>query len=131
MFDPKPISDETERIAREIVDAAFHVHTALGSGLLESIYEACLVHDLTRREIGVRRQVPVPIVYKGLELEAGLRLDLLVGEHVIVEIKSIERLLPVHEAQILSYLRLAEKRLGLLINFNVVRIKEGIRRFAL
>jgi GxxExxY protein len=131
MFEPKPINNETERIAREIVDAAFHVHTELGPGLLESIYEACLVHDLTRRKISVRRQLPVPIVYKGLELEADLRLDLLVGEHVIVEIKSIERLLPVHEAQILSYLRLVEKRLGLLINFNVVRIKEGIRRFAL
>jgi GxxExxY protein len=131
MLSPEPISESAERAAREILGTAFQIHTALGPGLLESVYEACLVHDLTRKEIRVRRQVPVRIDYNGLQLEAGLRIDLLVEEQVIVEIKAVERTLPVHEAQILSYLKLAKLRLGLLINFNVVRLKEGIRRFAL
>jgi GxxExxY protein len=131
MLSPEPISESAERAAREVLDAAFQIHTALGPGLLESVYEACLVHDLVRKEVPVRRQVPVQISYNGLHLEAGLRLDLLVDEQVIVEIKVVERMVPVHEAQILSYLKLAKLRLGLLINFNVVRLKEGIRRFAL
>ena len=131
MLSPEPISESAERAAREVLDAAFQIHTALGPGLLESVYEACLVHDLVRKEVPVRRQVPVQISYHGLHLEAGLRLDLLVDEQVIVEIKVVERMVPVHEAQILSYLKLAKLRLGLLINFNVVRLKEGIRRFAL
>ncbi len=131
MLGPEPISEAAERAAREVLDAAFKIHTALGPGLLESVYEACLVHDLMRKEVPVRRQVPVQISYHGLHLEAGLRLDLLVDEQVIVEIKVVERMVPVHEAQILSYLKLANLRLGLLINFNVVRLKEGIRRFAL
>jgi GxxExxY protein len=131
MLSPEPISESAERAAREVLDAAFQIHTALGPGLLESVYEACLVHDLTRKEIRVRRQVPVRIDYNGLQLEAGLRIDLLVDEQMIVEVKAVERVVPVHEAQILSYLKLAKLRLGLLINFNVVRLKEGIRRFAL
>jgi len=131
MLSPEPISESAERAAREVLDAAFQIHTALGPGLLESVYEACLMHDLARREVRVRRQVPVQIAYNGLQLEAGLRLDLLVDEQVIVEIKVVERVIPIHEAQILSYLKLAKLRLGLLINFNVVRLKEGIRRFAL
>jgi GxxExxY protein len=131
MLGPEPISESAERAAREVLDAAFQIHTALGPGLLESVYEACLVHDLARKDVPVRRQVPVQISYNGLQLEAGLRLDLLVDEQVIVEIKVVERVVPVHEAQILSYLKLAKLRLGLLINFNVVRLKEGIRRFAL
>jgi GxxExxY protein len=128
MLSPEPISESAERAAREVLDAAFQIHTALGPGLLESVYEACLVHDLARREVPVRRQVPVQVSYNGLQVEAGLRLDLLVDEQVIVEIKVVERVVPVHEA---SYLKLAKLRLGLLINFNVVRLKEGIRRFAL
>jgi len=131
MLGLEPISELAERAAREVLDSAFQIHTALGPGLLESVYEACLVHDLARKDVSVRRQVPVQISYNGLQLEAGLRLDLLVDEQVIVEIKVVERVVPVHEAQILSYLKLAKLRLGLLINFNVVRLKEGIRRFAL
>src|SRR5260221_3515790 len=131
MLGPEPISEAADRAAREVLDAACKLHTALGPGLLESVYEACLVHDLMRKEVHVRRQVPVQISYHGLHLEAGLRLDLLGDEQVIVEIKVVERMVPVHEAQILSYLKLANLRLGLLINFNVVRLKEGIRRFAL
>jgi GxxExxY protein len=131
MLNVDPISESAERAAREVLDAAFEIHTALGPGLLESVYEACLVHDLARKRVPVRRQVPVQISYNGLQLEAGLRLDLLVDEQVIVEIKVAERIIPVHEAQILSYLKLANLRLGLLINFNVARLKEGIRRFAL
>jgi GxxExxY protein len=126
-----PVGEEADAIARQIVDAAFKVHTALGPGLLESVYEACIRHELVKRGFDVRIQHPVPIVYDGLRLDAGLRLDLLVNDCVVVELKSIERLAPIHEAQILSYLKLSQKRLGLLINFNVPRIKDGIRRFAL
>jgi GxxExxY protein len=128
---PEPISEEVERIARETVDAAFRVHTALGPGLLESVYEACLQHELSKRGFALQQQVAMPITYDGLRLDGGLRLDLIVGGELILEVKAVEKLLPVHEAQLLTYLRLAQKRLGLLINFNVVRIKEGIRRFAL
>jgi GxxExxY protein len=120
---------ELDKIGKEIVDSAFKVHKALGPGLLESIYEACMFHELTRRGLRVRRQVELPIEYDGLFLESGLRLDLLVEERIVVELKSVERLLPVHVAQILSHLKLARLRLGYLINFNVVLIKDGVRRF--
>jgi GxxExxY protein len=99
--------------------------------LLESIYETCLDHEMRKHGLTVHKQVPVPIVYDTLRIEAGLRLDLLVDDAVIVEIKAIDRISPVFEAQILNYLRLAKKRLGLLINFNIPRIRDGIRRFAL
>jgi GxxExxY protein len=126
-----PIGDDVERIARDVVDAAFRVHTTLGPGLLESVYETCLVHELSKRKHAVQQQVSMPVVYDGLHLEAGFRLDLIVGGDLIVEIKAVEKIMPVHEAQLLTYLRLTQKRLGLLINFNVPRIKEGIKRFAL
>jgi GxxExxY protein len=126
-----PIGGDVERIARDVVDAAFRVHTTLGPGLLESVYEACLVHELTKRQYLVQQQVSMPVVYDGLRLEAGFRLDLIVGGDLIVEIKAVEKIMPVHEAQVLTYLKLAQKRLGLLINFNVPRIKDGIKRFAL
>jgi GxxExxY protein len=122
---------EIEAIATKVVDGAFRVHSAIGPGLLESIYETCLDHELRKQAIRVQKQVSVPIVYDTLPIESGLRLDLLVEEAVIVEIKAIDRMSPVFEAQILSYLRLAKKRLGLLINFNVPRIRDGIRRYAL
>ena len=126
-----PIPDNVEDAARSIVDCAFRVHSGLEPGLIESVYEACLVHELLKRSIGVERQVTLPVVYDGIRLDAGLRLDLRVENAVIVEIKAIERLLPVHEAQILTYLKLTGLRLGLLINFNVPRIKDGIRRMIL
>ena len=126
-----PIPRKVEDWARSIVDSAFQVHSGLGPGLIESVYEACLVHELSKRSIMVESQVILPIVYDGIQLDAGLRLDLRVENSVIVEIKAVERLLPVHEAQLLTYLKLTGLRLGLLINFNVPRIKDGIRRMVL
>jgi len=127
----KPIPPETNEIARQIVDAAFAVHTALGPGLLESVYEVCLAHELRKRGLSVRQQVVLPVHYDGVRLDAGLRLDLLVNDAVIVEIKVLENLLPVHKAQALTYLKLTDCRLALLINFNVPVIKEGLHRLAL
>jgi GxxExxY protein len=127
----KPIPPETNEIARQIVDAAFAVHTALGPGLLESVYEVCLAYELQKRGLTVRQQVVLPVHYDGVRLDAGLRLDLLVNDTVIVEIKAVENLLPVHKAQALTYLKLTSSRLALLINFNVPVIKEGIHRLAL
>jgi GxxExxY protein len=115
-------------IARQIVDAALEVHSALGPGLLESVYETVLVHELQRRGLTTRRQLSIPIVYKELKLPTGFRSDLVVEDKVIVEIKSVEAIAPVHKKQLLTYLRLADKRLGLLINFHVCLIKHGITR---
>jgi GxxExxY protein len=122
---------EKDQIASEIVDAAFKVHQALGPGLLETVYEVCLAHELHRRGLAFERQVSFPITYEGLKLESGLRLDLLVERQVIIEIKAVESLLPVHQAQVLSYLKLSGLRLGFLINFNVPLIKQGLKRIAL
>jgi len=119
---------EIDRVAREIVDAAVEVHRALGPGLLESVYEACLEHELKSRGMAVRRQVQLPVEYKGTQIEAGMRLDLLVGDRVVVELKSVEELAPVHKAQVLTYLKLTGYRLGLLLNFNVVLMRDGIQR---
>jgi GxxExxY protein len=123
--------ETTEQTAKAVVDAAFKIHRTLGPGLLESVYEACLVHELTLRGHSLQRQLVVPIVYEGLRLESGLRLDLVVDDCVIVEIKAVDRDAPVFTAQLLSYLRLADKHLGLLINFSVVLIKDGIKRVVL
>ncbi|MGH7869089.1 MAG: GxxExxY protein [Candidatus Dormibacteraceae bacterium] len=118
-------------MARELVDASIKVHRILGPGLLESAYEACLVHELVHRGIPVRTQVPIPITFEGMNLEAGFRADLLLGNGIIVELKSVEKLLKIHEAQLLTYLKLARVRLGFLINFNSVPLKEGIKRMVL
>jgi GxxExxY protein len=117
-------------IAREIVDAAFRIHTTLGPGLLESVYEIVLAYELTRRGLSFVRQQPIPVVYENVRIDAGFRADFIVEDKVIVEIKSVEALAPVHRKQVLTYLRLANKRLGLLINFNVELIKDGIKRVA-
>jgi GxxExxY protein len=127
----EPIPDEIDAVAKKIVDAAFAVHKALGPGLVESVYEVCLVHEVMKRDLAVRRQVVLPILYDGVRLDAGLRLDLLVADAVIVELKAVERVLPVHQAQALTYLKLTGYRLALLINFNVPLIKHGIDRIAL
>jgi GxxExxY protein len=119
-----------DRIGKAVVDSAFRVHAELGPGLLESIYEACLAHEIAKRDLSVKRQTALPIVYDGMSFDGGLRLDLLVGDAVVVEVKSVERMLPVFEAQILSYLKLAKLRLGYLINFNVPLIRDGIKRYA-
>ena len=119
--------DEND-IARETVDAALQVHKALGPGLLESVYEVVLAQELCRRGLEVERQVAVPVVYQNLVFEEGFRADLILNRKVIVEIKSVERLAPVHKKQLLTYLRLAGLKLGLLINFNEALLKDGITR---
>ena len=115
-------------IAKEIVDAAFKVHSRLGPGLLESVYEVVLAFELRSRGLNVVRQLPVPIVYEGIQFEEGFRLDLLVEDKVVVEVKSVEKISGVDKKQLLTHLRLMDKRLGLLINFNVELIKDGITR---
>ncbi|TSA23784.1 GxxExxY protein [bacterium] len=127
----KPLDQETERIAKEIVDAAFKVHKELGPGLLESVYEACLTHELRKRGLQVETQLQLPVRYETVQLDIGFRLDLLVEEEIIVELKAVEVMIPLFEAQLLTYLKLAGKRLGFLINFNVPLIKNGIKRLIL
>ena len=120
----------TNELTERIIGAAIDVHKALGPGLLESAYEACLAFELAERELRVECQKEIPVTYKGLEIDAGYRIDLLVEQSVVVEIKAVERLLPIHEAQLISYLKLGDYPLGLLVNFNVRLLKQGIRRFA-
>ena len=123
--------DVTENeVAKQIVDAAYHVHTNLGPGLLESAYEAVLAYELEKRGLRTVRQQAVPIVYQGTRIERGFRADLIVEDNVIVEIQSVEAIAPVHNKQLWTHLRLADNRLGLLINFNVALIKDGITRIA-
>ena len=120
-----------DQIAKDVVDAAFKIHTKLGPGLLESAYEACLSHELVRRGYQVERQKPQPVIYEGLEIEVGYRLDILINGEVILELKAVEQVLPIHHAQLMTYLKLSGKTLGLLINFNVPLIKQGIKRIAI
>ena len=115
-------------IAKEIVDAAFQIHKRLGPGLLESVYEIVLAQELKKRGLRVKRQVPVAIVYDDIKFDEGFRADLIIKDKVIVEFKSVENVVPVHKKQLLTYLRLADKRLGLLINFGAERIRDGILR---
>lgn len=122
---------ESDRLANQVVDAAFQVHTELGPALLEGVYEVCLAHELKARSIRCERQVPLPVLYRNPKIEAGLRLDMLVESCLIAEIKAVGRLLPVHKAQVLTYLKLSKHPLGLLINFNVPLIKDGIKRIIL
>ena len=119
---------EIELIGKQIVQAAFEVHSELGPGLLESVYEICLVEELKSRNLTVERQVKLPVVFKGKILDKEFFIDLLVEKEIIVELKAVDVLLPVHEVQLLTYMKLADKKLGYLINFNVPLIKEGIRR---
>ena len=115
-------------IAKEIVDAAFQIHSKLGPGLLESVYDAVLANELGRRGLRTIRQQPIPVVYGNIRMDTGFRADLIVEDKVIVEVKSVEVIAPVHKKQLLTCLRLTDKRLGLLINFHVVLLKDGIRR---
>ncbi|MGB8061061.1 MAG: GxxExxY protein [Candidatus Sulfotelmatobacter sp.] len=117
-----------DEITGSIVDAAMRVHTALGPGLIESVYEKCLKHELIKRGLRVESQIWVPVIYDGVEIEGGYKIDLLVDGQVIVELKVVEQLLEVHKAQLLSYLKLSNKHVGLVINFNVVHLRNGIRR---
>ena len=119
---------EMDQVAHEIVDAALEVHRLLGPGLLESAYQICLVAELEFRQLRVDQQKLLPVTYRGRRLDSSYRLDMVVEDSVVVEIKSVESLLPIHQAQLLSYLKLSGYRLGLLINFNVPLLKNGIRR---
>lgn len=123
------LTSDDELIAKDIVDSAYKVHKELGQGLLEKIYETCFCHELTKHGLSFARQVEVPIKYDTITFDEGLRLDVLVEDKIICELKAVETIHPVWEAQILSYLRLTRKNLGFIINFNVPLIKNGIKRF--
>jgi len=115
-------------IGEIVLGCAIKVHTVLGPGLLESTYEACLIHELAKAGLKADRQVALPVVYDGIQLDAGYRIDVLVASLMVVELKVAERILPLHSAQLLSYLKLSGKRLGYLLNFNVVHMRQGIKR---
>ena len=115
-------------IGEKLLGCAFRVHSALGPGLLESAYEACLLYELEKAGLKTTRQEPFPVIYDGVELDVGYRLDLLIEEIVIVEVKAVEQLLPIHTAQLLSYLRLSNRKLGYLLNFNTAQMRSGIKR---
>ena len=119
---------ELNKISEKIIGCAIKVHKTLGPGLLESTYEVCLIHALSKAGVRVQSQVSLPVIYDGIKLDAGYRIDLLVEDLVIVELKAIDGLLPIHEAQLLSYLKLSNKKLGLLINFNVKLLINGVKR---
>jgi GxxExxY protein len=126
-----PIPNAVNKISGIVVDAAFQVHKSLGPGLLESVYEQCLHYELTSSGIEVKRQVQVPLKYKELQFDCGFRIDLLVDDEVVIEVKAVEKVLPIHAAQLLTYLKITERRVGLLINFNQTKIKNGIHRYVL
>jgi len=117
-----------EEIAREIVDSAIRIHTRLGPGMLEAAYEACLEYELTKRSLMVRKQVPMPLRYDDLTLDVGYRIDMVIEDAVLIELKTVQQLLPVHKAQLLTYLRSGDYRLGFLLNFNTVHMRDGIKR---
>ena len=121
-------NDRLDQISHRIIGAAIEVHRHLGPGLLESAYQSCLAFELKQLGVKLEEQKPLPVVYKQVRLDCGYRLDLVVEDEIIVEIKAIEKLLPIHEAQLLSYLRLAKKRVGLLMNFHVPVLKNGLKR---
>lgn len=121
---------ELNQISSQILAAAFKVHTAIGPGVLESVYQTCLHHELRKTGLRVEAQVAVPVQYDGLQLESGFRIDLMVEDRIILELKCVEDILPIHKAQLLTYLKLANKPLGLILNFNVVHMRDGIKRIA-
>jgi GxxExxY protein len=126
----KPISKDVDKVANSIVDAAYTVHKTLGPGLLESVYEICLVYELRERGHFVESQIALPVQYKTIRLDTGLKLDLLVDNCIIIELKTVSEILPIHQAQLLSYLKLTGLKVGFVINFKTQLIKDGIRRFA-
>ena len=126
-----PLTAELERIGSQVVDSAFRVHSSLGPGLLERVYETCLIHELKKRDLSVESQLYLPVKYDGIVIDSGLRLDLLVNKRVVIELKVAETLHPVFAFQLRTYLKLTDLRLGYLINFNVPLIKDGIHRIIL
>jgi len=128
MFDVDSKSAGLDLITEKIIGCAIEVHRAIGPGLLESAYEECLCYELSQKGLKFGRQVPLPIVYKGISLDCGYKLDVIVEDSVIVEIKAVDRLIAIHDAQLLSYLRMLDKRVGLLLNFHSAVLKNGIKR---
>ncbi len=124
----EPIPEEIEELATKALDAAFKVHRTLGPGLLESVYEHCVCRELEKVGLPFARQVVLPVFYDGIRIESGLRLDIHVNNRLIIELKAVEEVLPIHEAQLFTYLKLTGNRLGLLVNFNVPLLKDGIKR---
>lgn len=125
------VATNVESVAAQIVDSAVRIHKALGPGLLESVYELCLCHELSKRQISFARQIPLPVCYDGIRLESGFRIDVLVENSIVVELKAVESTTPLHEAQLLTYMKLTNTRLGFLLNFNVPLMKQGIKRLVL
>ena len=125
------LSPEIESAASEVVDAGLKVHKALGPGLLESAYEHCLAYELQSRGLVVHRQLPLPITYEGQKLDVGYRLDLVVEDHIIVEVKAVDALARLHEAQVMTYLKLSNRKLGFLMNFNMMLFKSGLKRIVI
>ena len=123
-----PIPPNVERVGKAVLDAAFKVHTALGPGLLESVYETCTAYELTQSGLRALTQIALPVIYQGIKMDAGLRPDMVVEESVIVEFKSVDTMHPIFDAQLITYLKLTGIRLGFLINFNVLHLKDGIKR---
>ncbi len=123
-----PVPPDVEKVGKAVLDAAFKVHTALGPGLLESVYETCTAYELVQSGFGAPTQVALPVTYRGIKMDAGLKPDMIVNDCVIVEFKSVETMHPVFDAQLITYLKLTGIRLGFLINFNVVHLKDGIKR---
>jgi GxxExxY protein len=118
-----------DELSNKVIGAAIEVHRVLGPGLLESAYEECLAYELRKCDLVIERQKPVPVIYKEIKLECGYRIDLLVNNTIVIEIKSVEALAPIHTAQVLTYLKFVEKKIGLLMNFNVTRLKDGLKRY--
>jgi GxxExxY protein len=120
--------EDLNKITYQIIGCAYKVHRSLGPGLLESTYEACLIQEIFNIGLSVKQQVGLPLIYNGKKLEVGYRIDLLVEDKIIIEIKSVEAIIPIHKAQVLTYLKLSNQRIGLLINFNVINLQDGISR---
>ena len=128
MFEVNPVGDRIDLLTEKIIGCAIEVHKGIGPGLLESAYEECLCYELAQNGLAFRRQVPLPVVYKGVNLDCGYRLDIIVEDLVILEIKAEDRLIAIHEAQLLSYLRMLDMRVGLLLNFHSSVLKDGLKR---
>jgi GxxExxY protein len=124
----KELHPKLNKITSEIINAAMAVHLVLGPGLLESAYQVCLIHELRKRGMHIEAEVPVPVIYDGIKLECGYRIDIVVENSVVLELKAIEAIAPIHEAQLISYIKLSGNRLGLLINFHVLHLRDGIMR---
>ena len=125
------IPPRTEEVTKKILDAAFKVHTSLGPGILESVYETCLTHEFKLNGLKVERQVSIPVIYEDITVDSGLRLDLLIEKCVIVEIKAVEKIIPLCKAQLLTYMKLTKMRIGLLLNFNTIYLRDGINRLVI